>query len=218
MLSVEISPPQVKSFLVVCWYRPPTSEVDEESFENLRDTLKQLDKEEKEIILIGDTNCDIASKQNSNKKRMKAIYSEYQLEQLVKSYNRVSIATNKNNEQRIRKTLIDHFSTTRKQYISEVDVLELGMVDHYLVYGVRKVGNQRLENKKPKIIESRNRNRYDKVAFQYDIQQIEWETILSSLANDPNSMAATFQEIFESILNIHGPLRKKRIRSDLHHG
>ena len=43
-LSVEISPPQIKSFLVVCWYHPSTSGVDEESFENLRDTLKQLDK------------------------------------------------------------------------------------------------------------------------------------------------------------------------------
>ena len=134
LLSIEISPTQAKSFLIVCWYRPPTSRVDEESFENLRDTLKQLDKEEKEIILIGDTNCDIASKQNTNTKRLKAIYSEYQLEQLVKSYTRVSTTTNKNNEQRISKTLIDHFSTTRKQYISEVDVLELGMVDHYLVY------------------------------------------------------------------------------------
>ena len=40
----------------------------------------------------------------------------------VKSYTRVSIATNENNEQRISKTLIDHFSTTRKQYISEEDV------------------------------------------------------------------------------------------------
>ena len=112
------------------------------------------------------------------------------------------------------KTLIDHFSTTRKQYISEVGVLELGMVDHYLLYGVRKVDNQRLRNKKPKIIESRNLNKYDKIAFQYNLQQIEWETILSPLANDQNSMAGTFQEIFESILNIHAPLRKKRIRPD----
>ena len=54
----------------------------------------------------------------------------------------------------------------------------------------------------------------DKVAFQYDLHQIEWETILSPLANDPNGIAATFQEIFESILNIHAPLRKKRIRPD----
>ena len=46
------------------------------------------------------------------------------------------------------------------------------------------------------------------------ITLIEWDTILSPLSNDPNSMAATFQEIFESILNIHAPLRKKRIRPD----
>ena len=84
------------------------------------------------------------------------------------------------------------------------------MVDHYLVYGIRKVGSQRIKNKKPNIIESRNRNKYDKVAFQCDLQQIEWETILSPFANDPNSMAATFQEIFESILSIHAPLEKKR--------
>ena len=174
LLSVEISPPQAKSFLVVCWYRPPTSGVDEESFENLRDTLRQLDKEEKEIILIGDTNCDIASKQNSNTKRLKAIYSEYQLEQLVKSYTRVSITTNENNEQRTSKTLIDHFSTTRKQYISEVDVLEVGMVDHYLVYGVRKIGNQRLRNKKPKIIFIFIH--FHLILFKHKIHSVEYDT------------------------------------------
>ena len=72
LLSLEISPTHANPFLLVCWYRPPTSKVDEESFENHRDTLKQLDKEEKEIILIGDTNCDLASKQSSNTKRPKA--------------------------------------------------------------------------------------------------------------------------------------------------
>ena len=53
LLSIETSPTQAKSFLIVCRYRPPTSGVDEESFENLRKSLKQLDKEGKEIILIG---------------------------------------------------------------------------------------------------------------------------------------------------------------------
>ena len=157
LLSVEISPTPAKPFLVVCSYRPSISGVDEESVENLRGTLKQLDKEETEIILTGATNCDIAREQNSNTKRLKAIYSEYQLEQMVKSYTRVSIRTNENSEQRFSRTLIDHFSTTRRQYISEVDVLELGMVDHYLVYGIRKIGNQRLKNKKPKIIVSQSK-------------------------------------------------------------
>ena len=76
----------------------------------------------KKIILIGDTNCDFMSKQNGSTKTLKAIYSEYQLEQLIKSYTRVSTTANEHNEQRISKTLIDHFSTTKKQYIFEVDL------------------------------------------------------------------------------------------------
>ena len=126
LLSIEISSTHAKFFLVVCWYRSPTSGVDEEPFENLRDTLKQLDKGQKEIVLIGDTNYNLVCKQNNNTKRLKAIYSEYQLEQLVKSYTRVSTTTNEHNEQRISKTLIDHFSTIRQKYIYEVDVLSWG--------------------------------------------------------------------------------------------
>ena len=45
------------------------------------------------------------------------------------------------------------------------------------------------------------------------MNQIEWETILSPYSSDPVSMAATFQEFFESILDVHAPLRKKRIHN-----
>ena len=38
--------------------------------------------------------------------------------------------------------------------------------------------------------------------------------ILSPLAENPNLMASTFQEIFESILDIHAPLKKRRVRSE----
>ncbi len=78
------------------------------------------------------------------------------------------------------------------------------MVDHYLICGVRKISAQRLKNKKPKITESRNLSKY-KAAFGYDLQQIELESSLSPLANDPDRMGSTFQEIFESILSIHAP-------------
>ena len=33
-------------------------------------------------------------------------------------------------------------------------------------------------------------------------------------ANDPSAMAGTFQEIFESLLNIHAPIKKRRVRSE----
>ena len=59
LISLEIKQNHAKPFLVVCWYRPPTDGVDDTAFENLRHVLIDLEKENKEIILFGDTNCDL---------------------------------------------------------------------------------------------------------------------------------------------------------------
>ena len=216
LLSLRIKPKNAKSFIFVCWYRPPTSVVDNAAFENLREILGKLDNEEKEIILVGDTNCGIMDHIKANTKTIKLVYSENQLEQLIKSYTRVAVTTTEQGDKRISKSLIDHFSTSNPKFILKADVLETGMVDHYLVYGVRKVNAWRLkkEHAKPKIVESRNMKQYDKALFLHDLQQIDWKTILDPLSSDPSGMANTFQEIFESILNVHDPIKRRRIRSE----
>ena len=43
-------------FLVMSWYRPPDASV--EIFRHLEECLQVLDKENRDIILLGDTNCD----------------------------------------------------------------------------------------------------------------------------------------------------------------
>jgi len=78
---------------MLCWYRPLTACVDYAAFEELEKILKRLESDEKEIILIGDTNCDFKNNKNANSKKLKSIYSEYQLEQLIKRYTRVVITT-----------------------------------------------------------------------------------------------------------------------------
>ena len=100
-------------------------------------------------------------------------------------------------------------STTSPKYILKAEVLELGMVDHYLVYGTRKVNAWRVKNKKPKFLVTRSLSSYDRALFRNDLQQIDWETIFSSYADNPDNMATTFQEIFESVLDIHAPLKKE---------
>ena len=47
-----------------------------------------------------------------------------------------------------------------------------------------------------------------------DMQQIDRESILGPFEGDPAGMVATFQNVFESVLNLHAPLRKKRARSE----
>ena len=55
---------------------------------------------------------------------------------------------------------------------------------------------------------------YEKALFLHDLQQIGWKTILDPLSSDPSGMANTFQETFESILNVHDPIKRRRIRSE----
>ena len=64
-----------------------------------------MDSEDKEIILIGDTNCDNLAEEdckNGMKKRLK--YIEDQFKQLIKNPTRVAKSS---------ATLIDHFSTNQ---------------------------------------------------------------------------------------------------------
>ena len=214
LIALEVSPSyHARPFVIVCWYRPPTAGIDDTAFENLREIPKNLDKEEKEIILIGDTNCDFKKIKNANAKKLKWIYSEYQLEQMIKSFTRVAITSTESGEKKVSKTLIDHFSSTNPKHILVADVIRTGMVDRYLIYGIRKINAWRRKGNKRKVVESRNINKYDKMLFRNDLEQVDWESILRPFDNDPVSMAATFQETFESILNLHAPVKKKRIRS-----
>ena len=87
------------------------------------------------------------------------------------------------------------------------------MVEHYLVYGIRKINTwQSFKSKKQKVIESCYMRKYNKAHFRNDIQQIEWETILSLYCHNTTDMATTVQDKFESILDIHALLRRKRFR------
>ena len=157
LLVLELVPKNRKSFFLACWYRPPISGVDIQAFEDLRNELKNLDQNEKEMILVDDTNCDFRCNQNSNANKLKFISSEFQIEQLIKSYTRVAVAHTDDGDPTVSKTLIDHFSANKPNYILNVDIIETGMVDHYMIYGIRKLNASRLNSsKKQRLAENRS--------------------------------------------------------------
>ena len=43
---------------------------------------------------------------------------------------------------------------------------------------------------------------------------IDWPAILDPLSENPDAMASAFQEIFELVLDMHAPLKKRRVRGD----
>ena len=111
IVGVEITPLHAKNFIVLCWYKPPKSDNDKETFEALKNVLSKLDAEEKEIYLMGDTNCDFKKPNEGPARQLNSIYNEFQFEQQIKEPTRVASVVNEDGSTRVTKTLIDHIAT-----------------------------------------------------------------------------------------------------------
>ena len=113
IFGIEITHKQAKSFLVLCWYCRITDGIDSPTFDALSKLIKRLDIEGKEIILIGDANCDLTKTEHSSTTNLRLIYSEFQFEQLIKYFPRVSTTINSTGDTRVTKSLIDRLSSNR---------------------------------------------------------------------------------------------------------
>ena len=135
MICVKIKPPKAKPYLVFSWYRPPSATI--ETFESLERVLRFIESEDKEIILLGDANCDFSYKMlesSSNNlpngiNRLADLYDSFGLTQLISEPTRETIDTS---------TIIDHIAVSAECDIIESGVLKLALSDHYLVYAIRK--------------------------------------------------------------------------------
>ena len=79
---VEITRPCSKPFLVSTWYRPPNSNL--QVFDKFEIFLRKCDLENKELILLGELNCDISkSPPDAHTRRLKFLLSLYQFDQLI---------------------------------------------------------------------------------------------------------------------------------------
>ena len=84
--------------------------------------------------------------------------------------------------------------------------MEIGMVDRCLIYAIRKVKPCGI--KKIQISLRIPQHEQVKIHFRQDLNQIEWGTVLSPHSDGPVNTAATFQEIFESLLHSNALVRK----------
>ena len=125
LLSIEISKYKTKPFLLSTWYRPPNSSLDLLKFEN---TLRLIDMEDKESIILGDFNCDILENNHKDQitHELNFITNLYQYQQLIDEPTRETIHS---------KTLIDHLYSNKKENIVLAGVSKISISDHYLIFG-----------------------------------------------------------------------------------
>ena len=160
-ICIEISKPNSRNFIVASVYRPPSSA--QEFFEAFEKTIKMIDDEDKEFHILGDLNCNILTNTiNQPTKKLKEILETYQLSQLITEPTRVTANSC---------TLIDHYITSTPEKIvrpEKIVVIQTGISDHNIIYGVRKVNPVLNTRKKAKNIEVRNMKRFDRERFNED--------------------------------------------------
>ena len=131
--------------------------------------LSYLDREGKETILLGDTNCDLTKRvpdqpAYNTTKHISILYDLLSLKQLIEEPTRVTLTTS---------SMIDYIATTSARNIIEAGVHKVSMSAHYMVFCVHKFHGEL--KKDHKVITTRSMKNFDKDAFFADVADICWE-------------------------------------------
>ena len=200
-ICVEILPPKAKSYFVVAWYRPPSNLV--ESFSKLELILSFLDKEEKELILLGDTNCDFTVKEgvvmDSNAKHLTNIYELFTFKQLITEPIRVTANSS---------SVIDHIVTTSPRNIVTAGVIPISLSDHFMVFCVRKFEGGVIKDHKT--IKARRMKNFNEQMFLNDVASINWIRALGQ-TDDINILVRNWSSLFSSVIEKHAPVQTMRV-------
>ena len=92
LLCVELKKPKSKPLLISTWYRPPNSSC--ELLNDFEKFLKQLDDENKEIIITGDFNCNLLEQSKSlPTSKLVDLIDIFQLQQHIQPTTRTTHTT-----------------------------------------------------------------------------------------------------------------------------
>ena len=189
---------KARPYIILLWYRPPSDNKD--TFEKLENVLLFLEHEGKEVILLGDTNCDLSDANSPcHVKSIKDIYATYGLKQLIKEPTRVTVQSS---------TLIDHIAVSDTDNIVESGVLKITLSDHYLVYAVRKF--QGGVKRQHKFIRTRQMKNFSEEAFLSELRSVDWQSILRS-SSDVREIVHNFTSVLSAVIEKYAPLVEKRV-------
>ena len=201
----EILQPHAKGILLGTIYRPPDGSdfLDANFMEALDEVLHIASAEEKEVIIMGDLNCNFMSgaKSHSETKKLKGIFGAMNFSQLVDKPTRTT---------RDSQTIIDIIATCQPQNISHVQVVPTTFCYHDMVGCVRKLHSIKF---KPRIIKCRNYAKYNACSFNKDLEGIPWDPVSNVTENgDINEAWTNFKTKFTEVTNKHAPLIEKKVR------
>ena len=199
LICIEVQPLRSEPFNIVSWYRPPNAPID--SFLQLERVLAYIDREGKETILLGDTNCDFIERPDppSYVKNLKNLYQLYGYSQIIEEATRVTPTTS---------TLINHVAVTNKHNIIKSGVITTAFSDHHVVYCSRKFRGA--FTKDHKLILCRKLKNFDQQNFLRDVSNMPWDIIVRSCGTLDENID-NFIEVLLLLIERDAPLQQRRV-------
>ena len=172
-----------------------------ELLDSIEVLFQNLDNEQKELIIVGDLNCDLLQRNLINHTRpFSDIVNLFQLTQLIDHPTRITDKT---------ASLLHVAIVNSPEKISHSGVLHVGVSDHSLIYICRKIS---FSFNNPKCVESRNFKNYVQRDFNYNLHHallmLNWEI------NDPNMLWNNFRTTFNYVADIHVPIQSRMFMVD----
>ena len=163
---VEVKCKQRQSVLISSIYRRHSSCA--ECIDKLGDIIDMASCERKEIIVIGDFNCDVSENDASvNSDPITSCFNLFQMTQLIHDPTRVT---------EITQATIDLIFSSHPELIKDCGVLPVLISDHYLVYGLHSWKTPKM---KGCLINFRCFKDIDNDAFKEDLLNAPWQHVLN---------------------------------------
>ena len=153
----------------------------------------------KEIILTGDFNINLTAESSRNHALTKG-FKTMHFDQLITDVTRPASGT-----------CLDHIYANRSKNIVDVLVLSYALSDHLPTFAVRKYFKQSKQDKQEhSAIKYRNIKGIDDEAFKSTLANSPWDTAF--VFDDVNDSLAAWKDIFSQAIDLHAPIKHKRIR------
>ena len=190
-----------KSTILLCHiYRPPNSA--KCILEDLSDVLEQAASERKELMIMGDLNCNILAP-NATTKHLTAIMEEHQLSQLISKPTRVT------NQSQTLNDIDLCFVSAPMCYTS--GVTPLAGSDHMLIYASRSARTRRPTQP---VKEIRSFKKCNVDTLLTDLQEAPWGVM--DVFDSMDDKWDYWKTLFMKIVNKHAPMIRIRPRKHSH--
>ena len=195
-LWIQIQIKKHRSILLCVIYRPPDighSCLQEELFPK----YVQARSLKKDIVLMGDANCDLLTK-NPKGEALSAFCACVNATQLIDEPTRVTKTT---------RSLLDVVIVSNQGVVKSSGVLQLTISDHFLVY-VKL--NLKTPRQAPNNITTRRFRHYKANHFANDVAHIPWGSV--DLKNTVEEQLDVFNDLFVTCLDQHAPIKTLMLR------